>query len=494
VNNLGNRTAVGVAWSFIDKAGGQLVGFLVTIVLARLLQPSDFGLVAMASVFFSIARLFIDSGLKDSLIQNPNNSQADYNVVFFFNLMVSVVLYVIIYFAAPLIATYYDSSQITDLVRVLSLVLPVGSFAIVQNAILTRAMRFDVFVKTRTPAMLISAVIGVYMAYSGFGVWALVCQTLSETAIFNLLLWLRAKWFPTFIFDTKVFRYHWEHGSRLLAVGLLGAVSRNILALVVGKVFGPAQLGFYSRAESFRTFVYNNTVNVIQGVSYPALVQVQADNERMKGLYRRILRLTLMMCCVIYPCGIILAEPLITFVLTDKWLPAANILVILSFAALLSPFNAINLNVLKAKRRTDLLLKLEVTKSVVFIALILISARIGFMFIVFSQLFMAVLALVINNYFANKLINYSLREQFADVRPVLFATAGASGVTWLVYQALSPAAAWIQLVVCSLTMAGAFSAIVYLLWKSLWVEVWGILMSILKKKKQAEIPETGETI
>jgi teichuronic acid exporter len=420
LKDLKKKAAKGILWTFVDRAGSQFIGFVITIFLARLLSPAEFGLVAMASVVIAITRIFIDSGLNDSLIQKQHCTEEDYNTVFYFNMVMSVVLFCIIYFTAPFIAAFFGYAELTPIIRVLGLKPIIASFAFVQMAMVHKQLNFGAVAKIRIPAFLISGFIGLGIAWYGYGVWALVIQSIAETLLFNILLWLTATWRPSLMFNLGVFKFHWQHGSRLLVVNALGAIYRNIFSLIIGKFFSPAQLGFYSRADSFRTIILNNTTGLIQTVSYPVLAQMQDDNVRLKSSYRKILQTTLFGLLPIIAVFIVAAEPIIKFLLTDKWLPAAPILVVLMLALVFSPFNSINLNILKVKRRTDLLLRTDLINKSLLIIIVLITVNLGFDYVVMTNLIIAVFALFINNYYTNKLIGYSIKEQLMDFWPMIF--------------------------------------------------------------------------
>lgn len=421
MKNLKKKAAKGIFWTFIDRAGSQFIGFVITIFLARLLSPNEFGLVAMASVVIAITRIFIDSGLNDSLIQKQQCTEEDYSTVFYFNMVMSALLFGVIFIAAPFIASFFGYNELTPIIRVLGLKPFIASFAFVQMAIVHKQLNFGAVAKIRIPAFLVSGGIGLVMAWYGYGVWALVIQSICETLLFNILLWFTSSWRPSFIFKRDIFKFHWQHGSRLLVVNALGAVYRNVFSLVIGKFFSPAQLGFYSRADSFRTIILNNTTGLIQTVSYPVLANMQDDNARLKNNYRKILQVTLFGLLPIVALFIVAAEPIIVFLLTDKWLPAAPILVVLMLALVFSPFNSINLNILKVKRRTDLLLRTDLINKSLVIIIVMVTVNLGFDYLVMTNLFLAVLALFINNYYTNKLIGYSIREQIMDFWPLIFA-------------------------------------------------------------------------
>lgn len=433
LKDLKKKTVKAIFWTFIDRAGSQFIGFVITIFLARLLSPAEFGLVAMASVVVAITRIFIDSGLNDSLIQKKECTQADFSTVFFFNMVMSALLFIIIFFLAPLIASFFGYVELVPVIRLIGLKPVFASFAFVQSTILQRDLKFQVLAKLRLPAFLISGAIGITLAFYGFGVWALVWQSILETLIFVIFLWVAARWRPVFIFDKDVFNFHWKHGSRLLMVNALGAVYRNAFTLIIGKFFSAAQLGFFSRAESFRTITLNNTVGIVQAVSYPVLSKFQDDDKALKSNYRKILQMTVFGLLPVVAIFIVAAKPIIIFLLTDKWTAVAPILVVLMLSVIFTPFNSINLNILKIKRRTDLLLRTDVVNKILLVIILLITLNLGFDYLVMSNLLVGVLALGINNFYANKLISYSIREQLSDLwSPLLAFVVTVLGASFLI--------------------------------------------------------------
>jgi teichuronic acid exporter len=427
---LKKKAFSGFLWSFADKVGSQLAGFLITLLLARMLAPEDFGLVAMATVFYAIARVLIDGGLRDSLIQQKESSQVDYNTVFFFNATAGTFIYVLVFFLAPFIADFYGYPQLVLIIRVLGINILVYAFVIVQVATLTKKLQFKSLLKVSLPATLISGILGLAAAWMGWGIWALIAQMVLESVLYSVLLWIVVRWMPTREFDWKIFRFHWKHGSRLVLVDLLTVIYKNIYALVIGKYFSAAQLGFYNRADSFKVFTYNNTIGLIQNVSYPVLAQVQDDNAMLKKTYRRILQGTFLVVLSICVLLITLAEPIISFLLTDKWLPAAPILMVLTLVNVLAPFNTISINILKVKRRTDLLMRVELINKIILVIVVIASVMLGFQYLIWSAVFLSFLAIFIYNYYSNKLISYAIGEQLKDLLPMLIAFVISCGLTF----------------------------------------------------------------
>jgi teichuronic acid exporter len=483
-STLKHKAFSGYLWTLFDKLGSQLIGFIITIILARLLSPKEFGLVAMATVFFSISRIFIDGGLRDSLIQKKDAGNHDYNSVFIFNLFMGVAIYTIIFFTAPLIAAFYNEPELTLIVRILGCNLLIFPFSVVQVALITKALRFKALVKLRIPATILAGLVGLTLAWYGLGVYALVAQIALETIFFNIFLWYFSTWRPSLQFNKTTFLFHWRHGLRLMLVDLMTTLYRNIFSLVIGKYFSAAQLGFYNRADTFKVFTYNNTVGVIQTVSYPILVQAQDDNTTLKKFYRKIFQATYTILFPVLGFLILFAEPLIEFLLTKKWLASAPILMVLTLGTLLSPFNSINLNVLKVKRRTDLLLKAETWNKLTLITIAVLAVNLGFDYLIYSTIPAALLSVFINSYFTNKVFHYPTKEQLQDLFPLLVSFVGSMTLTF--YARLL----WVgdllplyQLIIGGIILNGSYILIIFVIKRSL---ISSFLDLVRRKKKTSD--------
>jgi teichuronic acid exporter len=483
VNEVRKKVAQGVFWSFLEKAGGQLVGFLITLLLARLLGPAEFGLVAIATAFFALSRVLIDAGLRDSLIQKFDATPEDFNTVFLFNLAAGLSLYLLLFFAAPFIADFYDQQSLVALIRVLSLNVVFYSFSIVQVAILTKELRFAAFFSVRLPSVIIGGLVGILMALNGYGVWALVAQIGLESLLFNSLLWRVSTWRPKLKFDQALFRFHWQHGSRLLLGEFITAIYRNIFSLVIGKTFKVTELGIYNRAENFIILTFTQTTGIVQSVTYPAMVQIQNDNLRLKSSYRKIIQMTLLVTLPIYLLFVLQAENIIVLLFTQKWIAAAPVLVVLSFAATLAPFNSINLNILKVKRRTDLFLRLQLVTKSIFVVVVIVFANMGFDYVIWTNLYGAIFLLLCNNYFSNRLIGYTLVEQLTDLAPFFLAFAGSLFVTMWANSLLG-----IDNILFEIVLVGVFASFVYvgflvILRRSVLTNAMETIRELIKRKK-----------
>ncbi len=483
---LKKKAFSGFVWSFAEKIGSQLTGFLITLLLARLLTPEDFGLVAMSTVFYAIARVLIDGGLRDSLIQQKESTQIDYNTVFFFNASAGILIYILVFFLAPFIADFYGYPQLVLIIRVLGINILVYAFVIVQMASLTKKLEFKLLLKISLPSTIISGAIGLLCAWRGLGVWALIIQMVLESVIYTVLLWVIVKWRPTLEFSLVTFKYHVVHGSRLVFVDILNVLYRNIYPIVIGKFYNTSLVGFFNRADTFKSFTYNNTTGLIQTVSYPVLAQLQNDDELLKRAYRKILQSTLIVVLPVCVLLITLSEQIISFLLTDKWLPAAPMLMILTLVNVLLPFNAMNLNVLKIKRRADLLVRVEIFNKVLLLILIGISLTIGFYYVLWSSVVMAVIALFTYNYYSNKLIRYSIKEQLNDILPFLMAFIISISATWLTLKLLGGLENFVILLIGSTVALSSYILVIFAFSRKLLFSLIDMIRSLFKKGNMSE--------
>ena len=363
--SLKNKAVRGAKWSFIDNIANVGVAFLVGLVLARLLTPAEYGIMAMIAIFIAISTSIVDSGFSNALIRKVRIERIDYNTVFFFNLVVSIALYVILYAAAPAISDFFKEPVLTDVLRVLGWVLVINAFGIIPRTILVRNIDFKTQTKVSVISSVASGVVGISMAIAGWGVWSLVWQQLSRQFLNSLFLWLFCKWIPAWEFSVKSFKEMFNFGYKLLLSGLLDTVYKNIYYVVIGRFYNSAQLGQYTRAEQFNTIFSSNLTSVVQRVSYPVLSSIQEEPERLREAYRRVIKLTML---VAFACMLGLAavaKPLIIILIGEKWMPAVAFLQIICFSGMLYPLHAINLNILQVKGRSDLFLILEIIKKII---------------------------------------------------------------------------------------------------------------------------------
>lgn len=417
--SLKSKTIKGVLWSGIERFSVQGVQFLVLLVIANILDPKDFGLIGMLTIFLAVGQSLIDSGFSQALIRKQDRTDLDNNTVFYFNIVVSVLLYLLLCFIAPWIAIFYEEPQLTDLMRVLSVVVVINSFAVVQRAIYTASIDFKTQAKASFIGALISGIVGVSMAMNGYGVWTLVWQQIINACINTGLLWIYSSWFPKLQYSWISFRSLFSFGSKLLASGLLDTVYTNMYSLVIGKVFSAASLGHYTQADRFAKLPSSNITGILQRVTYPVLCSIQNDEERLRDDYRQLLRLS---AFVIFPLMCLLAGiayPLVEVLIGEKWHFAATLIIPLSFHMMWWPIHAINLNLLQVKGRSDLFLKLEIIKKTIGVIVLIVSVPLGLLFMCYCSIATSIINLVINTYYTGKLIDVGFIVQMKDLSKTL---------------------------------------------------------------------------
>ncbi len=418
-DGLKNKTLHGLFWSFFERSGQQGIQFIISIILARLLLPEQFGLIAMLTIFMTIAQLFIDSGFGQALIQKKDATHIDECSIFYFNILVGCLAAGLLRLAAPWIAAFYNQPLLTPLTRVLSFNLIINSFGLIQTTLLIRDIDFKTQMKVSMIAALLSGIIGVTMAYRGFGVWSLVAQSLSINLFRTILLWIFHRWRPSLQFSLTSLRTMFAFGSKLLLSGFLDRFFQNIYLLVIGKIFSPAALGFYSRGQKLQALTAQNIQSSVSRVTFPIFSSIQEDKSRLKQGVRKALMTVAM---VNFPMMIgltVIAKPLVLVLLTDKWLPCVPYLQLLCVVGMLYPLHAINLNVLKAQGRSDLFLRLTLIKESLVIVNIVFMCHFGIKALLYGQIVLSIMSLYINTYFTGKLIQYSFKEQIGDVLPYL---------------------------------------------------------------------------
>lgn len=431
-DSLKSKTVKGVVWSSIERFSTQGVQFLIMIIMARLLTPKDYGLIGMLAIFLAVAQSLIDSGFSQALIRKQDRTDVDNSTVFYFNIVVSSALYLILFIAAPFVADFYNQPELTSVMRVVCLGVILNSLAVVQRALLTVRIDFKTQAKASLSAAVISGCIGIVLAYCGFGVWSLVVQQLLNLSVNTLLLWIFSKWRPIAVFSWKSFHELFAFGSKLLASGLLDTLYRNIYPIVIGKLFSASSLGHYTRAHQFSEFPSSNVTGIIQRVTYPILCGIQDETERLEAVYRKFLKLS---AFIIFPLMIgmsAVARPFIDIVLGKQWGFCGQLLQIICFAMMWYPIHAINLNLLQVKGRSDLFLRLEIIKKILGITVLCITAPFGLVVMCYGQIFNSIVALVINTYYTGKLINVGFIRQMKDLLPTILLSLTMFGAILLV--------------------------------------------------------------
>lgn len=402
-------------WSLIERFGHQIIQFGIGLVLARLLLPEDYGLIGMILVFISLAQVFVEGGFPSALIRKTNPSVSDYSTVFWFNLLSAFFCYAILFFGAPLIASFFKEPKLVMLTRVVGVNIIISSIGIIQRTILSKDLNFKSQAKINLGSIIISGGIGVACAFKGYGVWSLVIQNICKNIFTSVILWISSKWRPKFIFSEGSFSELFGFGSKLLASSLINAISENLFSLIIGKMYNAKSLGFYTRANQFQKLPVSSIYGAISVVSYPVLSELQNDQAKLKEGYRSMIR---MIAFVLFPIMAILSaisESMIHVILTNKWLPSVPILQILCIIGAFYPLHAINLDIIKVKGRSDLFLKLEVVKQCLNILMIVICYRWGVMGLVWGSVILNFICYYLNAAFSKTLINYSFLDQLKDI-------------------------------------------------------------------------------
>lgn len=434
--SLKKQALSSMIWTFSQQFGTQLITFAVSVILARLLLPSDFGTIAMFGVVMAVGSSLVDGGMSSSLIRSAEIDDRDLSTVFWFNLGVAVAMYIIIFMTAPLIADFYKVQILTPVIRVYSLSIIIGSLTAVQGTRLTKSMDFKTLFKIQLPSIIIGGITGVVMAYSGFGIWSLVFYPIIQSVVGGIQLWWYGNWRPLFVFDVGKFKEHFNFGYKMTLSGLLETLFKNIYTILIGKYFSSAELGFYNRADNLKQLPVSNLSTTLNKVSFPLFAKIKDNDEKLKEVYQKLMKLVIFVIAPVLFLMIVIAEPLINFLLTEKWLPTVPYLQILALSGILYPVSAYNLNVLKVKGRSDLFLKLEIWKKLLLLLIIIVSVPIGMKGIVWGNVVFSVVAFFINTYFTDKYLQYGPFQQIRDILPVIFLSAGIALVIYLVDEAV----------------------------------------------------------
>lgn len=418
-SSLKHKAVKGVIWSSIERFSVQGIQFLVMIIMARLLTPKDYGLVGMLVIFISIAQSLIDSGFSQALIRKQDRTETDNSTVFYFNIIVGFLLYLIFFAIAPWVANFYETPELCTLMRVISLSVIFNSLAVVQRALLTVNINFKTQAKASLSAAIVSGIIGISMAYYGFSYWSLVAQQLVNLGLNTLLLWVLTKWHPKAVYSWKSFKELFSFGSKLMLTGIIDTIYRNAYIIVIGKIFSATTLGYYTRANQFSEFPSSNLTGIMQRVTYPVLCEIQNNDQRLAQIYRRFLRVS---AFIIFPLLVGLsavAEPFVVLLLKEQWLFAATLLQIICFSMMWYPIHAINLNLLQVKGRSDLFLKLEIIKKIIAVIVLCITIPMGLVAMCIGQILTSLICLIINTYYTGRLINVGFIRQIRDLFPTL---------------------------------------------------------------------------
>lgn len=407
-------------WKLMERGGVQGIQFVVQIILARLLAPEQFGIIAILMVFINLAQVFVQSGFNTALIQKKDADEDDFSSIFYLSLCIAGIIYIIIYISAPYIAMFYNNPILISILRVLSLTLFAGAFNSIQNAFVAKNFLFKKLFKSSLGAMLISGMAGVISAYNGLGVWSLVIQQLVNQFSITIIMWFTVKWRPRLVFSFKKVKQLFLFGSKLLASSLLNVLYRELRTLIIGRIYTTSMLGYYNRGEQFPKLIVTNIDGSIQSIMLPTLSAYQDDKKSVKQMMRRAI---ISSSFFIFPMMLgmaVIAEPLVKIVLTDKWLKCVPFLQVFCISYAIMPIHTANLQAINAMGRSDIFLKLEIIKKIIGLGILSITIPLGIYAIALGQIVSGLISSFINAYPNKRLLNYGYKEQIYDIFPSLF--------------------------------------------------------------------------
>ncbi len=481
-NNTKQNVITNLIWRFAERCGAQGVSFIVSIVLARILEPETYGLIALITVFTTILNVFVDSGMGNALIQKKDADDLDFSSVFYFNICICFVLYGIMCIAAPWIADFYGKPELIPIIRVLSLTLVISGVKNIQQAYVSRNMLFKRFFYSTIGGTLFSAVVGIVLAYKGMGVWALVAQQLTNGFIDTAILWITVKWRPKFAFSWDRLKGLLSFGWKLLISSLIDTVYNNLRQLIIGKMYSSADLAFYNKGKQFPNLIITNINSSIDSILLPTMSKVQDSTEQVKYMTRRAMKTSTYIIAPLMMGLAFTAPAMVELVLTEKWLPCVPFMRIFCITFMFYPLHTANLNAIKAVGRSDLFLKLEIAKKVVGMALLLSTMWYGVMVMAYSLLVSSVVSQIINSWPNKKLLNYGYLEQLKDILPGIILAVIMGACISLVQLLGLPALPTLMLqIVMGAVIYIGISAVMKM---ESFMYLWEIVQGFIKKKRQ----------
>jgi O-antigen/teichoic acid export membrane protein len=417
--SLKQKVFSGIFWNFIETFLLKGVVFFAMIFIARYLGPEEFGLIGMIAVFIAIGNSLVDSGLSSSLIRTKGADDSDFSTVFYMNMLMSILVYVVLYVSAPSIALFFEQEVLKNIIRVFCLTFVVSAFSAVQLAILNKEMKFRRVTLLSIPSTVIGAVIGLWMSSNNYGVWSIVSMYMSTNILLSLLLWLTSNWKPSFRFSMEKLRFHYAFGYKLMLSGLLNRLFDNSFNIVIGKFYPVEMLGFYDRAKKFNDYPSMAVTSVIGKVTYPVLSRLQDNREKLSFIYRKMLRVTFFIIAPLMIGAAAVAWPLFDLLLGKAWVAAVPFFQILSISAILYPIHAFNITILKVFGRSDLFLKLEIIKKIILVIALFIGFQFGIFGLVWSSVVTSIFALLVNTHYSSRFIDYKTGSQLLDMLPIL---------------------------------------------------------------------------
>jgi O-antigen/teichoic acid export membrane protein len=473
VSELKNKTVNGLKWSALERILSQGIQLILMLILARLLGPKAFGLIGMLAMFIAIGQVFIDSGFSSALIRKTDRTNTDYSTAFYFNIIVAICCYLLLYFSAGYIANFYQQPELVLLAKVIGLSLIANSFSVVPRTILTVSMNFKAQAKASICSVILGGGVALIFAWKGYGVWALVAQTLSVSVLSALFLNIITRWVPALIFSKKSFNYLFGFGGKLLVSGLLDTTYNNVYQLIIGKKFSAENVGQFTQANQVSSIPAMTMTNIIQRVTYPMFSHMQEDSHKMDEYYLLTMKVAALFIFPLMAGVAILAQPLLQLVLGSQWHEAAGLVTILALAYMLYPIHAINLNVLQVKGRSDLFLKLEIIKKIIGISIVTVTMNYSIYIMCFGLLIHSYFALVLNTYYTGKLTGLTVWRQFKEVSPIWLITMLSCFIAKIIAMNLSAQNIW-QIIIMLTLAPGIYIGMIYLTQRNLFKIVLSI--------------------
>ena len=413
------KSVSGTIWTLLDLIFNKAIYFIATLVLARLLGPSEFGLIGMIMVFFTIGTALVDSGLSVSLVRTPNLDDTEYSTIFYMNLAMSLIAYLFVFLTAPFVANFYAQPILESLIRIYCLGFIITALRMIAHAKLVREMNFKKIAILNIPGNIVGLFVGIWMAMNGFRVWSIVGLYLSTQIVATLIYWMFIKWRPKLVFSVEKMKYHWSFGYKLMISAQLNTVFDNIYNILIGKLYSVQSLGYYERAYALNNYPVSILSGIISKVSLPLLSQIAEDKQRTLKVYRKILMLSFFISAPLMLGALVLAKPLFILFLGEQWIPAVPFFQILCLAYMLYPIHSLNINILSVYGKSNLFLKLEIIKKVMILILVLISVNFGIYGLIWSSVIASVASLFINTFYSGGLISYYTKDQLKDIMPTL---------------------------------------------------------------------------
>ena len=459
----------------MERCGAQGVTFIVSIVLARLLDPKVYGTVALVTVFTAILQVFVDSGFGNALVQKKNADNIDFSTVFFFNITVCTALYLIMFFCAPFIASFYKMPELTPVVRVMSLTLIISGVKNIQQSYVSKNLLFKKFFFATLGGTIGAAFIGIGMAYAGFGVWAIVAQNLFNQLVDTIILWVTVKWRPQLVFSFKRLKGLFSYGWKLLVSSLLDTGYNNLRQLIIGKLYTAKDLSFFNKGQSFPNMIVTNINSSIDSVLLPTMSAEQDDKSRVRAMTRRAIKTSTYIMMPLMMGLAVCAEPLVSLILTDKWLPCVPFLRIFCFTYAFYPIHTANLNAIKAMGRSDMFLKLEIAKKAFGLVVLISTMWFGVIWMAYSLLLTSLFSQIINSFPNKKLLEYGYIQQLKDMLPQIALSCAMGFCVYLLNYVGLP-------VIVTLILQVAVGAVLYIILSKVFkIECFKYVLNMLKK-------------